>query len=770
MTVSMSLFYIYQYESTYDRDFPDSQNIYRVMSVDDRTGKEMYSATSPEPLIAQIKDNVSGVKSITRMSWMWVHLQKDDESVRLRATLAADTNYFDVFEPRILDGVGKSSLDLPNSLIISESYALEHFGTTDGLIGTNVKLKARWITRDMTITAIMEDAPVHSSIRPRYIVSLQFHKDNMEAYSKKSNYTPRPWNNSIYHLYVKFIDEAPVHTFQTQVDLALKKLEDNTFIKQYFLQPIHDIYLHSPTNMNSLHREGNATNNLIFLITGFVILFISIVNLIVLTIAQANYRVTEFGIRKSQGASQSNLRIQIAIESIIVVTLCGLLSIGITRMVLPEITELLDVNVPISEFFSTKMILRLIAIVVIVASAVGSYSGIYLSGLPTLSLQGTSRSSSNASIWVYRTLILFQLVIVVSLFQSMGAVQNQIQYMINRDMGFKSENILMLTVNIAGINKEEYPVFREAMLQSPAIIDIASFSPQLLSHHSSMQIIPDPRDPTKKFKLMMYSATPNIFSMLGLQVTEGFDGSCDRGKEGGLYLNRSAANLLFPDEDVIVGKSLYGEGYVITGMIEDFHVRSLHEEIGPFALHTSNSPYHIRSTMVETTGSPEAMKSIREVVEAYLEPSGRTFTLEVLADEMKDIYAAELRFREKLLYLVVIAIAIAGIGLFSTSYFVAARRLKDYAIMRVLGASRLRLGVEMLLEFIQIAILAAIIATPLGLKTIDIWLANFYYRAPISLSNILLAILVGMLIVVLTVSLNWFRVIRQQPVNILNEE
>ena len=72
MTVSMSLLYIYQYESTYDRDFPDSQNIYRVMSVDDRSGKDMYNAQSPEPLMFLNINAAPGSRAL-----IWEHTEDE---------------------------------------------------------------------------------------------------------------------------------------------------------------------------------------------------------------------------------------------------------------------------------------------------------------------------------------------------------------------------------------------------------------------------------------------------------------------------------------------------------------------------------------------------------------------------------------------------------------------------------------------------------------------------------------------------------------------
>jgi len=768
LTISLSLFYIYDYESGYDKGYRESKNLYRVLSVDSRSGKDMYSALAGVALSEHILKNVSGIEAMTLTRWMLAYRQDGGKSVRIRAVLAADTSLLHVLDQKIIAGNSKSPLVAPNSIVVSETEAIKWFGTLDNVIGQQVSIKGRKLTQDFRITAIMADAPEHNSMRPRCLINIQFYKDDMKEWTKDYNYTPSPWQETLYY-YIRFIKDAPVHTFESQMDVALGKIEDNSFIPHFYLQPMRDIYLKSRPILNTLHREGDETNNLIFLITGIMILAISTINMIVLTTAQANQRISEFGLRKSQGASRKDLLVQIGTESLVMILLCGLLSIILSRLMIPTIADILEVNIPVTEFFSFQFVLRMVMLVFMIALLVGSYSAFYLSGLSTIKLQGSQRNASNASVWLYRFLVLIQMVIVIGLFQAMGAVKNQIDYMLHKDMGFDPDNVYMVDIDARLKAEHEFSVYSEVLKQNPVIEDVASFTPTLLSRSSASTSIADPKDPTKIFHLLSYHCTPNAISLLGLQMMSGFGEETADGNPLGRYLNNSAAERLFPGEDV-VGKKIFSDGDGVLGTIQDFHVRSLHEVIGPFSLYTTTEPYNIRSTLIKTTGSDSSLVSINRSIEAYLKDSGRTFEITPLAEQINNLYKKDIKFREKLSYFVFLAIVIAGIGLFSTSFFVVDRRLKDFAIMKVLGASPNRIGLVMFSEFFLISAVAAVIATPLGLKIIELWLANFYYQAPISVANILISIGTAFIVMLGTVSINFFRVLRQQPIRILREE
>ena len=90
--------------------------------------------------------------------------------------------------------------------------------------------------------------------------------------------------------------------------------------------------------------------------------------------------------------------------------------------------------------------------------------------------------------------------------------------------------------------------------------------------------------------------------------------------------------------------------------------------------------------------------------------------------------------------------------------------------MKVLGASSIRIGLEMYSEFFIIAGVAAVIATPLGLKLVELWLSNFFYRAPVSMINGIIAISAAFFVMFVTVSINYYRVLKQTPVHILNQD
>jgi putative ABC transport system permease protein len=109
-------------------------------------------------------------------------------------------------------------------------------------------------------------------------------------------------------------------------------------------------------------------------------------------------------------------------------------------------------------------------------------------------------------------------------------------------------------------------------------------------------------------------------------------------------------------------------------------------------------------------------------------------------------------------------------GLMGLSIFMCEKRTKEIGIRKVNGSSVTEIVQMLNMVFIKWLLLAFVIATPISWYASQQWLQNFAYQTPISWWIFLLAGIIALIIVILTVSWQSFKVARRNPVEALRYE
>ena len=117
-----------------------------------------------------------------------------------------------------------------------------------------------------------------------------------------------------------------------------------------------------------------------------------------------------------------------------------------------------------------------------------------------------------------------------------------------------------------------------------------------------------------------------------------------------------------------------------------------------------------------------------------------------------------------------LAIFIACLGLFAFAAFTVEQRTKEIGIRKVLGASVSSVTALLSRDFVQLVLLANLIAWPIAWFAMNRWLQNFAYRIEISWWVFLLAGGLALVIALLTVSVQAIRAALANPVESLRYE
>ena len=211
----------------------------------------------------------------------------------------------------------------------------------------------------------------------------------------------------------------------------------------------------------------------------------------------------------------------------------------------------------------------------------------------TLLLAVTTIRSSPSRGWLRRTLVGAQFAIAAGLIACTVVVRDQLAYMRSQDLGLRGEQVVVVQIGYPGV-KDSKDLFVERLLlhEAVAVATALRHAPGTAPPESGVFAGPGGQSAT----LGLISADPGFLALFDIPLLAGTDLLHARDARGSwrnneMILNRSAARALgFARFDDVVARQMEYDYRgqtrrgVVVGIMEDFHVESLHRPLQPMAL------------------------------------------------------------------------------------------------------------------------------------------------------------------------------------------
>ncbi len=117
-----------------------------------------------------------------------------------------------------------------------------------------------------------------------------------------------------------------------------------------------------------------------------------------------------------------------------------------------------------------------------------------------------------------------------------------------------------------------------------------------------------------------------------------------------------------------------------------------------------------------------------------------------------------------------LAIAIASLGLFGLTAFLAEARTKEIGVRKILGASVVNILGLVSKEYVMMISLSLVLAFPLAWYIMTGWLQNFAYKINIGWGLFAAAGIISIGLAILTISFHAIKVATRNPVESLRNE
>jgi putative ABC transport system permease protein len=767
----MLIFMYVEYERSFDNYHTKKDRIYRVIHGSKGEDLSTYWVWNNAPIGPALAENFPEIDKVLQFSGRSdILLTNGDKIYQEDGVFFMDSSAFDFFDWKLLKGNPKTALAAPYSIVLTESTAKKYFGNEDPL-GKSIKgseSPGRANAGEYLVTGVMADVPANSHFKFNALLSLStFRKSIPEIFTE--------WG---------YVDFYTYFLVNEQFDKAKFEAKIPKFIARYFKDPndkyaiaiesLKDAYLRSAAQRQP-GETGNLSNLYIFSVIGVFILAIAMINFMNLSTARSMERGKEVGIRKSIGAARGSLITQFLGESFVVVFMSMAVALLLVMIALPGMVDITGRALDIKPFITPFNIALLITGIFIIGIIAGAYPSFVLSAFsPVMVLKGINKSGKGGVI-LRRGLVIFQFSLSIALVAGTLVVYFQMNHILNKDLGFDKEQMLIIDYNYDEQVNRKREVLKTEMESNPDILS-AAFSrsiPGSYFPNAGTEV----QSPDGDNKVMngqpIFQVGVDFVNHFGLKLVAGRSYSRDHPSDtiGGLVINEAAAKQFgYPNPADIIGKKYkqWGREGEIIGVVKDFNFTSLHRKIEPLTMPLE--PYACRYLSLKVK-SGDMTATINEVHKVWNEfAPHRPFLYSFLDDDFAKQYESDFSFRKLFTTFSCLAIFIACLGLLGLATYTAELRTKEIGIRKVLGANVANIVTLISKDFIFLIVLSMLIATPVAWYFMNQWLAGFAYRIEIHFWIFLLAGVNALVIAVLTISYQAIRAALANPVKALKSE
>ncbi len=800
------LVYLYvKNEQSFDRFHDDENRLYRVEETDifsslrAKPQKSLFSGLmkdaeqknmiqTPTALAVDLKKDFPEIENAIRLSGIGDETIKvGDQSFKEKGDnlTYTDADFFKVFNFPLISGNPSTVMSGLNQAVISERLAKKYFGN-DNPVGKILLMPNESNHPPLIVSGVYKNFPSNSSFQFDMILRMESNPDYKDNYARGVNSFSDP-------LVIKLKKGVDAAKFQAKLDAfakqyfksvleVMKKSDPKTHYEDMhiILRPFADAHYNQATGW---YHYSDLKNIYQLVCLTIVILFIACLNYILLTLTSAISRSQDVGVRKTIGAGRVQIIVQYYTETQVLAFIAVIAGFLLSVICLPFFSSLTGTNINLSNFSFGTIALFLFILGLALGLLAGVYPALAMSGLKPLNImRGFSAYRINPIL--SKCLIVLQFTVCIIMVISTLAINKQVHFLNESDMGFNKDEILMMRSPYSWLDKQKTLLLRDKLQHyaatDPTIEDFTTGSIYFGGVSYNGVIING-----EKKMVQILNVDYNYFSFLKIPIIKGRTFSRD--------ITTDSAELDYPDlkksqkaslafRSMVVNETLYkilGKptvgildrqmGGIIIGVCKDYHIQDLTKKIEP-AYHTINAGVN-NSFWVKIKAGQSIPKTMDKIKNNWNKLTGNLpFDYTFMDENVAKSYDGYLHWMTTITTSCILAIIIACMGLFGLSGLTTLNRTKEIGIRKVLGASVSNLFVLLNRGTVILALCSFIIAAPISWYLINQWLDNFAYRIKPDWLLFTAAGLIAMLTAIIAVSYHTIKAAVTNPVNSLRSE
>jgi putative ABC transport system permease protein len=573
----------------------------------------------------------------------------------------------------------------------------------------------------------------------------------------------------------------------------------------YSVVPLLDMHLGGPELVG-----GSSTGDITMLATlaagALALLGVSAFNYVTLSLARSLRRRREVAVRKVLGAGRDSLIRQYLTESGLVTAIALVIGFLLAWVLHPWFARAIGQPETLFDLFDPAFLAISLAGFIVLVFAVGAYPAFYLASVrPRTALgEGGSAAPGRVGQIVTASLLGLQIAAATGLLivaMTMGAQANYIE---TRPMGFVMKDRYQLQANcplgpelsqaqLGALFQRCQAGTRDLIRKTAGIEQAFYFSGQLISEMVQTQAYGRTSAGEEIGRAMRISVDTDFLQGMGATLLAGrfFDSNSayDRAviernrlmsgprppgsppppkiEVAPVIITRAALTMLgaaTPEEAIgqrFSPKPQSQFPFEVVGVVEDWQTRPLKYSVMPIIF----APANASNAVVEIAAG--RVDEVKEgLVAGWREVTGdekANVQLQSMADLQERVYQTDYRLMRAVSSFAMVAIVVAGLGVYGLSAFEMQRRVREIGIRKALGASPMMVAGRVIGRQVAFAAAISLLAWPIGFWIANQWLLGFVYRTQLGWAVPLIATLIVIAFVAFAVGLSSARAAAMRP-------
>jgi putative ABC transport system permease protein len=775
ITAALLLFVVVAYETSYDKFQPNYDHIFRIYShdkVEDRLETNPGVAHSVPDALMNDKLVFDKVVPIIVSSEVQVNIRKSDNSdtrdkYKVESVFFTNSEYQDLFELKFLAG-SRDVLDLPDQVVLSRDEGDRFFGKWESSIGKTVELTNGV---SLQVGGVVENSPHNSNFDFDLLASFE----SIRSHQNEFGFDLSGWGTtgSNIQVYVLTNPQTDLAEAQRQLDEFSKKHFEgrSNGTRTHLMQPLSDIHFNpelEPLNGRMIRKSTIQT----LILVGIFILVMASINFVNLTTSLAIGKSKEIGVRKVMGSSRFQIAVQSLGETFLAVVIAGVASLILANVMLPFLDKIADIPSDVS-FFQPVIVGFMLILIVMLTLLSGFYPALIISGFrPIQALKNKFQGAEIGGVPVRRGLVVLQFAIAQILMIGTLIAIRQMNLVQETDLGFNKEAIYYMEVPSDSPETNHMETFKQELLRIPGVLGATKESDTPSSgNNSATNFSFDQKSESVTFPAFIKVGDEDYFDLYEMEFVAGTGYSQSDTIRSVVINETMAKKLLISNPEEAIGKEIRmgrGNWVPITGVVKDFTVNSLREEMKQLVISSFKPLYTQVAVRLDRSADQSTLEAIQtKFAEHYPD---QIFTAQFLDDSIAEFYESEQRLALVYKIFAALAVLISSIGLYGLVSFMIGQKVKEIGIRKVLGASVSQITFMLSKEFLLLVLIAFGVAIPLAHFMMKEWLATFAYQTQITVGLFALVMGASILLTMLTVGSKAVRAAVANPVKSLKDE
>ncbi|UFH32333.1 ABC transporter permease [Chryseobacterium sp. C-71] len=762
-------------EESFEKWNPKKDQIYAFQTYNKK--ENSYGNNVSIPIAKRAKEVIPGITDyvLFKSSELGFKITTKSKTFYQEGGMNVSDNFFEFFPFKLVDGSYKNALKGGGDIALSTTAAKNLFGKTN-VAGESLKFN----NKNFVVTAVYELPKENSQIKPEFLLK------PVEPMKNDEN----QWGNFGYGCFFmlkkdadleqirqKFIKD--IFLYRASLDKDSSGMTPQQYLDLYgptdsLLTPLDEIKLHAKV---SWFGPVDFKTLMILFTLSVLIVILSAINFINLKTAQASQRAKEIGVRKAIGSTKTNLVLQFLMETFLICMASYLLALALTELLLPSFNKFYDKEMVMNDwhiyFYSFSMVLMVTLIS-------GLIPATYLSNFKAIETLKGNFARSKHGVWLRNGILTLQLII-SSFFIIGGLIVNQqVKYMMNKDLGYSGKQIMM--INFSEENPKpwlKYEWLKNEMRKIQGVTDI-SYGEAVPGNGRSSDSNMDYMD--KSIQAQHGSMDYNYLKFINVKLKKGrwLDSKLASDTMSNVLVNEAFVRKFGWTDEEALNNSFhpgfdYQKDYHIVGIVKDFNIRNLKTTIEPIVF------FHYRETdwkrfdvyniqlKIDQNDIDGTVKRLKTYWQNNVE-QGYPFDYYFLDQKFAKTFEKYQKQQTLFTILNAMVLMVALLGLFALSSLMIEQKLKDVAIRKTLGASDRLLILGLTKQFLWITLIAVIISIPISYYLMNEWLKDFAYRIDMPVLPFVLSLVVLLLLTFAVVSIKAYKATKVNLVKYLKYE